>query len=412
MRCSKCGSVNPDGSVYCCKCGNKLSIHITDGTNNNELPMGQFKEVTFSMYGTTLCFSPLYSMISYVMSFVMAEAWDGYVRLKKVFSEKEKSMETIFKYAVPVFGECLDNLANNLYDYCLKLRITTSSYEEFLNFFCEYCHIDDKLSSIYEANDALAGYAQKLTSYRELQRNSRGYWQGGGFGIRGAIRGAIKAEILNAGTKAIYSICDGITDWKDLEACKALSEKLYYSIHPNLILKQVFAECCQSSYRILLELITDTFNTPLLSFDAEKINYLDRQYKSDIERINRFGVDENLSELKELSDSIINRISAYPFDIYPYWDYLINISIAEDFSEVESIIKELKLENPYRMVYEQKLFEAAYQFSWQNYESSLDLEQAISILKWFKTSEFYVQSIDSTIRMLEEKYRKLKRNLH
>lgn len=48
---------------------------------------------------------------------------------------------------------------------------------------------------------------------KHLKRASRSRWEGGGFGIRGAIKGAVDASILNAATDTFRGIGDGISDF-------------------------------------------------------------------------------------------------------------------------------------------------------------------------------------------------------
>ena len=71
-------------------------------------------------------------------------------------------------------------------------------------------------------NDA----ANELALKRTLERAGRGRWQGGGFGIKGAIKGAIQAEILNVGTNAIRKIGDSIVDSNYRVTIRLFKEKV------------------------------------------------------------------------------------------------------------------------------------------------------------------------------------------
>lgn len=50
--------------------------------------------------------------------------------------------------------------------------------------------------------------------YRKLRKASRGRWQGGGFGVGGAIKGAAEAGMMNMGTGAIHSVVNGLGNLK------------------------------------------------------------------------------------------------------------------------------------------------------------------------------------------------------
>lgn len=398
MRCLKCNTVNPDGSIYCCKCGNKLPAN---DNQNNSPSKYQPLEMVFYFCDEVFVFSPNYSMVADVFNLFLNEAWDSYVELKRVFSEKGKSLDGAIRYSGPAFMDCIKKLADTLYGICLKLDIRSYNFVEFNTLFCEICDLENRLSPLFEAAETLNEFAEQLDSYRSAQRNSRGHWEGGGFGIRGAVKGAIKAGLLNAGTKAVYSISDSLTDQKDLRELNKLDMQLYSKVRPTSLLKQLFIDCCESACRLFVMLFSKTHNLSDLEDGFDEIDYLNRQYQSDAEIIYRFGVDEDDTEIDNLLDSIIERIKAYPFDLYPYWDYL-NYTY-DDFSSVESVFSILHIEPLYRMQYDKELTENGYKLSNKKYSSLDELDDAIDTLKWLSTSKFYNPSYNSTIEKLERK---------
>lgn len=61
--------------------------------------------------------------------------------------------------------------------------------------------------------------------YRKLRKASRGRWQGGGFGVGGAIKGAAEAGMMNMGTGAIHSVVNGLGNLKsELKASRQKSK--------------------------------------------------------------------------------------------------------------------------------------------------------------------------------------------
>lgn len=56
---------------------------------------------------------------------------------------------------------------------------------------------------------------QQYEAQKQFERNNRSRWQGGGFGFRGAIKGAIKAGVMNMATDAVRGIGDSISDAVD-----------------------------------------------------------------------------------------------------------------------------------------------------------------------------------------------------
>ena len=66
-----------------------------------------------------------------------------------------------------------------------------------------------------------------MAEYRNQVKNSRGRWTGGGFGVKGAIKGAITASILNCGTDFLYSFGDSAREKRDNQEIQNKLRSLY-----------------------------------------------------------------------------------------------------------------------------------------------------------------------------------------
>lgn len=65
----------------------------------------------------------------------------------------------------------------------------------------------------------------KLAEYRSAVKASRGRWTGGGFGLKGAVKGAVTAGMLNCGADFLHSFGDAADERRDsLEIKKKLKE--------------------------------------------------------------------------------------------------------------------------------------------------------------------------------------------
>ncbi len=78
-----------------------------------------------------------------------------------------------------------------------------------------------------EMSTQLTDLAEQMRSYRAAQSAKRLRWQGGGFGITGAIKGAITAGALNLGTDMVRGIGNSITNASDRAKFKKLEDELY-----------------------------------------------------------------------------------------------------------------------------------------------------------------------------------------
>ncbi len=78
----------------------------------------------------------------------------------------------------------------------------------------------DKYNEIYELQS-------NLTRKRNINYSNRGRWVGGGFGMKGAIKGAFQAAVLNAGESAISGIGKSMATSKDNARITKMKEKLF-----------------------------------------------------------------------------------------------------------------------------------------------------------------------------------------
>lgn len=99
--------------------------------------------------------------------------------------------------------------------------------DDFIN---EYdIDFQDEITLLYEQYHAVQQEKDDLTYQRNLKKASRGRWQGGGFGMRGAIKGAVKASILNAGSDLLHSVGDGFAERSDNKYINNKLDNIYQS---------------------------------------------------------------------------------------------------------------------------------------------------------------------------------------
>ena len=68
---------------------------------------------------------------------------------------------------------------------------------------------------------------RELDAYRNSIKANRGRWQGGGFGVTGAIKGAITASVLNLGSDFLHSFGDSARAKEDNQAVQSKLRALY-----------------------------------------------------------------------------------------------------------------------------------------------------------------------------------------
>ena len=120
--------------------------------------------------------------------------------------------------------------------------IANISAEMFLEkYYYKYLNFDEYFDPLLEKYVEITEASESLRQYREMQKASRSRWQGGGFGVKGAIKGAMTAGALNMGADVLRSFGDSSKANRDARKINSLKEELYnststgWSIHANHI---------------------------------------------------------------------------------------------------------------------------------------------------------------------------------
>lgn len=169
--------------------------------------------------------------------------------------------------------------------------------------------INNKYYSIIRQENNVDLYAQNLAYQRDAERSGRSQWVGGGFGVKGAIKGAVTAGALNAATGIFRSIGDGITDASDRST---LQSKYNAIINENNkeSLVDAFTECLSEAEGTFFEIVgTKTGWNP----DGVLGN-------NDDEGIAKLHNLDNINDNSLREKIVIELLSEYPFldDVIEY----------------------------------------------------------------------------------------------
>lgn len=214
--------------------------------------------------------------------------------------------------------------------YLVEKLVKYGIYEYDLKNFANECGSDillenaDSFSSILHQIDNVDNYAQDLAYQRDLERSSRSQWVGGGFGLKGAIKGAVTAGALNAATGAFRSIGDGITDAGD----RSNVQSKYNAI------------VCDRNKRAL----TNDFNVCLLSAEITFFQILGRKTGWNPAGVLWDNIDEGKAKLRNLEHindkSTREKILIEVLSGFPYMDEAIKYALS-NYAEYDFNIRDL-----------------------------------------------------------------------
>ncbi|MBQ8116936.1 MAG: zinc ribbon domain-containing protein [Lachnospiraceae bacterium] len=148
----------------------------------------------------------------------------NYAREYRKKYDEVGTMDKVWDVLVPEMNKTVKQVVLDNIKILYKSGIIITEDE-----FIEKYSVDfiSSLEDIMKIYDSVVKDAEKLKKIRQLERSERSYWEGGGFGFSGAIKGAVKAGALNAVTGIGRSIGDSAVDSSDRERLEAEKKKIY-----------------------------------------------------------------------------------------------------------------------------------------------------------------------------------------
>lgn len=239
MFCMNCGSKLPDFAKFCFNCGFSVEkmfeenveddIAVKVENSQNVIIPKEEKFITFEILeGMKLSYvegtdkiSKYMGIFVNIMNEMSLDLYHKYNESKGIKSLLENTYNSFYCYMKKAVETACDILGENeIYDIG-KTRFVKEYIQEYLDIYDDnYNQVVNEYFSILEDRDAMA-------AYRDAQKANRSRWVGGGFGIRGAIKGSIKASVLNAGFDFLHGIGDSMNESADNEEMNKKLASLY-----------------------------------------------------------------------------------------------------------------------------------------------------------------------------------------
>ena len=271
-------------------------------------------------------------------------------------SSFESALSAVMKYAETVINDTVSKGVKFLYDHQI---IMTSS--EFINRYD--IDFSSYTQNAKQAKARVLAEKQKLELNREMEKASRARWQGGGFGLKGAIKGAVTAGALNMGSDFLHSFGD---------ASKARQDDQIIRGKTDNIRQEYQKEICNGVYYCVLDIYNGMVK------ELNKANFFEKPIDLDAKKAqtlfeatmkNATTEDEVLDHLlscivifpgnKRITDTLIPLLSKYPGTDFSNWlefwhldyrypNYKEDKSKADEFDNFmyENGVKSINFKNP------------------------------------------------------------------
>lgn len=353
VRCPDCGKMVSPRAASCpdCGCPAKFFEKVLGEEKKTENPLPEEKEDSkkethvnekfldnFSFMGRKISYP---ENAAVYISAIRKHNSQGAVLTEKLKEQyaKAKTMDCVLDETIPRAQSAIDVIVKDNVATLYNSNIYISE-EEFKQKY--KIDINIYVRDMYDAYDRAIGAANDLAKQRAYERASRSKWQGGGFGIRGAIKGAAKAGALNAVTGVGRSIGDSFVDSNDSEKLQKAKKQIYDNKTYLNDLLDGFRYCItKADYGMAEELANKglTKRICLKRNEAVQIYNAANKYEEDPAR---------------KVQKIIDAICMYPLEPI-FYEQLLKESIKNyhDIDEVLRFMKFWNMEEDYKTVFEQ-----------------------------------------------------------
>lgn len=389
MWCINCGTSLPDEAKFCFNCGYKMPEEILKTTTeineeiDDEYFDDEYLEESVELDNTEHCQEVINNnqeiqnpiIINKFKINILGRELE-YPEELSIYAVIENSYNKLLKDAQKKFLERYNNtykglsglIDNGEYDFNEYIDIGIGIAKKLLEVYNINSHHEENLYSImkedcvefsrciYYANEFYYEVMNKLESeknYRAERKEYRGRWQGGGFGIEGAIKGAAKAGVMNFGTGILHSMANGVGNMNSNYKANSALDKFYKDEE----FKEKLLSAIEEDIMSIKGNIAEFFEYILkIKFDKEIFSL--ENINESIDIYNSLNKNEVVEE--NIDEAIVKMITKYPLDEDYYYmalkkhgEYIEGIDKFANFFNVslESVHNKIKEEKEY----EQKL---------------------------------------------------------
>lgn len=396
--CIECGKKLVDGAKFCFNCGKQVpqvQSETTDVIDNDKAQIVKSKKSQkkqFSLFNNQIIFDGDLVNVIEVRKIFLEFAWDKRNKFVELYNSKINTLEDLFDIGLPRFVSDMQESVNLGVKTLMKYGVDYIDNDRLTDLASEDFDVENVWQPIINEANKIDEEAERLATYRNVQRASRSRWQGGGFGIGGAIKGALTAGAMNVATGAFRGIGDSLTNSSDRAKIAKMKKNVISNSDTLSKLSDGIYDCCFSVFYSVYEILC---NEKILVYEFEDM-------KNQNARLNNYLELHHKRELgtNELVQFLCECIQMNPFSIKYYVElYRLGLSNRKAILSITMFVG-MKGEYQYRINSIDKL--AISQIDERMPEDTIpELEQKIASLE-----EMSKENTDISVDSYIDKYKK------
>lgn len=312
VKCPDCEKMVSDRVIVCPFCGcPKEFFSITEDTVtrpiHEENTMKNEEYIVFNFMEEKISYKKGTEKYANYFGEYAKKANDAYLQMKKIY-ESSNSIETAVSMMPLQAKKIVDSQLTELTKDLYKLGIMTTVAEIKQKYSDKYLlDYNAYLFTVNEKYQTILQDQSEREMRREQKSQNRMRWRGGGFGIGGALKGAMKAGVMNAAVDILHAPGDLMRESHDEKVISKELQKLYGS-------KNIKEEMCngiQPCIWNIFKIACDELNS---------INYFEEtvaldQNKAEVLYESTLTYEKNS---RQLFENIIRCLTLYPGELKYY----------------------------------------------------------------------------------------------
>jgi len=239
--CPNCGFKLTPNAKFCADCGSAIPV-VTEESPAEGIALQQMSPATAAaISGRELAVQETHIIHFCGRDLAFDTALMERSQLVTCFSENCRQCQADFDDFYLDSVHCFDDLYEKALPYYIQAvagiyRFTTRILEQhgmfisddtLLAYVSREYDVESTLSFYADISNRLSDFLEQLASYRASKRSTQYTWGSVGFGLKGAITGAITASALNLGTQFVRGVAHDIVDAADKARFEKVKAKIF-----------------------------------------------------------------------------------------------------------------------------------------------------------------------------------------
>lgn len=230
-----------------------------------------------------------------------------------VYNNENKDLDDVVSNAKNQAYNIIFKYANETIEFILAKRIFNIDLEKFINnYYLRYFGTyEDAFEVVENMYLEIVATKEQQEQYRRARKENRGRWQGGGFGISGAMKGAMKAGALNLGTGILHSAVNSVGNLASSISASNKKSKVFKNPDTlNRLVRGIYSEIISMEFALI-----DILN----EYTGERFDYVDNDDREEVKAILNNLINRDISDFDKIE--LIKKsiyLNPYEENIYIY----------------------------------------------------------------------------------------------